>query len=88
MVADQKLSEDTIRAIAKLEHQMDTGEVQYVVIDGNRTFVDDEIMTDLGLVCGQTIYGAIYCKILEKMIALCDAHIAADEASANSGEVK
>lgn len=68
-----------IKMLAQLERQMDAGEVFFVLLDGERVAVSNEVAEELGLERGQTINRTIFAAILRAQIAQIEAQIALDE---------
>lgn len=54
------LTDEQIRGLAKLEQQMDSGEIPYVIYGSSRLAVDADLMGRFGLKVGQTISDAIF----------------------------
>lgn len=63
-----EFDQDMIRKLAKLERQMDDGEIPFVVVGGNRASVPDDVMDDLELQSGQSVSDLIYIGILEEIL--------------------
>lgn len=63
-----ELTLEQIRALARLERKMDSGEQPYVVAEGGRMSVGAEEMEALGLKNGQTISNAIAIAICKETI--------------------
>ena len=61
--------------LAQQERDMDAGKVFFVVMDGARIAVQDDVAKELGLVHGQTISRTIFGAILEAQIASVKAQI-------------
>ena len=61
----RKLKIDEVRMLAEVERGMDSGEILFVVSEGNRMAVEPEIMKILGLVSGQTVSRMMALSIME-----------------------
>ena len=72
-----KLTTEEIRMLAKVERQMDAGEVPFVVCGGHRMTVQQVVMEELGLESGQTVSHEIAGAILNANLAVCRAAVAA-----------
>ena len=67
------LTNEQIKMLAEAERMMDSGEKKYVILEGERLMVTDEVMVALGLQPKQTINQEIFVAIQEenlKMIRL------------------
>lgn len=78
---ERKLTVDEIRLLALVERKMDSGEIKFVRLGEHRVSVQPEVMTELGLVCGQTITDPIYRAILEQHLAYCQTQLALQRAA-------
>ncbi len=65
--------------LAALERDMDSGSQPYVMMNGYRCAFSKEALDELGVVSGQAVSTAVYGKLLEFMIASCEAQIALNE---------
>ena len=77
---DMDLTIDQIKMLAEAERKMDTGELSFVVAEGQRMLIDPLIMDEFGLVSGQTVTNTIVIEILKAKIAMVKAQIAARRA--------
>lgn len=68
-MSDIQLSLDDIRGLAKLERQMDDGEIPFVVFDGYRWSMPEEAMSHFQLRSGQTVSFVILREIQSFLIA-------------------
>lgn len=71
---------EELRIIADVEHKMDTGEIKFVVLDGQRMCIDDDTLTHFGLVAGQTVSWPLMTAIIKHKIAECERRIAEEAA--------
>jgi len=69
-------SVEETKALAKLERDMDSGAMPYVMFNWSRMAVTPDIMEELGLEQGQTINQAIMMSIMQAALAACQAKIA------------
>lgn len=77
----RKLTTEEIKMLAKVERQMDAGEVSFVVWNGARMMVQEIVMDELGLESGQTVSHEIAGAILNANLAVCRANVAAAKLS-------
>lgn len=68
---DFPFSDEQIKMLAELERDMDSGKIKYVVRDGQRVSVLDEVMEKLGLENGQTISNALFHAMTLANIEMC-----------------
>ncbi len=59
-----------IRFMAGVHRDMDSGKLKYVVLNGERLPILDEVMEEFGLVTGQTINKIIFAEIIKKSLAI------------------
>ena len=72
----RELTTEEIKMLAKVERQMDAGEVQFVVWEGGRMAVQQVVMDELGLESGQTVSHEIAGAIFKANLAVCRAAVA------------
>jgi hypothetical protein len=70
-----ELTTEDIRALADIERKMDSGEVAFVVFQGERLSVIPEVADELGLKQGQTISLAIFIAMTHANIRHCQREI-------------
>ena len=73
---DPKISIEDVRLLAQLHRDMDAGKIFYVMLEGERIAVDDQIADELGLEKGQTICRLIFQEIMKANLASIEAQIA------------
>ena len=71
------LTDEEIKLLAQLEHQMDTGEQPFVVYHGHRIAVSKTHMKRFKLRQAQSINDAIHMALLEANIEECRARMKA-----------
>ena len=71
-----ELSNEDIRALADLERMMDSGEVPFVILNGERVATNELIMSELGLEQGQTINREIFKAMMRAQLAALQAQMA------------
>lgn len=59
-----------IKFMARVHRDMDSGKLKYVVLNGERLPILDEVMEEFGLVTGQTINKIIFAEIIKKSLAI------------------
>ena len=77
-----RLAPEEVRMLAQQQRDMDTGKVFFVVLNGERLAVEDDVAKELGLERGQTISRDIFGAILNARIAHVQAKIALDKSLA------
>lgn len=73
----RQLSIEELRMLAEAERQMDRGEVPWVRVEGiqDRSLMNPEVMSMLGLVTGQTISWTLFGEILKLNLELLNRQI-------------
>jgi hypothetical protein len=79
-----EFSDEDISMLAEVERRMDAGDTPYVILNGERVAMFQDVMDDLGLKKGQTITRVIFHHILLKNLAKCEAQLVILNASKNS----
>lgn len=64
------MNTDEIKQLAQIERNMDFGLTQFVMLNGQRWAVMQEIMTEFDLKCGQTVNNTIINAILDRSIKM------------------
>ena len=67
----REFSIDELQKLAKLHRQMDSGEITFVILNGNRVAVQSDAMKHFEFVSGQTIDAALFEALLLYNIEQC-----------------
>ncbi|MCE2029256.1 hypothetical protein [Sessilibacter corallicola] len=68
-------SVEHIKMLAEAERKMDNGEVDFVIWQGQRVMVNEEVVNEFGLRPGQTINPAIFAAIIQFVLSKVQAEI-------------
>jgi hypothetical protein len=81
-------TKDQIKDLAEVDRMMDSGDMPFVWLDGERVACSRECMTELGMAPGQTISRLIFHEILKWNIADCEAGLVEQRLAATAAPGK